>query len=111
MSDAMPARFLALRLAPPAFLVLVLACSDSSGPHPVPPVPTAIHKIQHVIIIMQENRSFDSYFGTFPGAEGIPMMAGAPAVCAPDPELGSCVRPYHDPADKNFGGPPTHGDA
>jgi phospholipase C len=29
-----------------------------------------IHKIKHVIIIMQENRSFDSYlyFGTFPGA-------------------------------------------
>ena len=26
-----------------------------------------IHKIQHVIVIMQENRSFDSYFGTYPG--------------------------------------------
>ena len=24
--------------------------------------------IQHVVIIMQENRSFDSYFGTYPGA-------------------------------------------
>src|SRR5579884_3491553 len=33
-----------------------------------------IHKIKHVIIIMQENRSFDSYFGTFPGADGIPMQ-------------------------------------
>ena len=28
---------------------------------------TGIHKIKHVITIMQENRSFDSYFGTFPG--------------------------------------------
>lgn len=28
-----------------------------------------IHKIRHVIIIMQENRSFDSYFGTFLIAE------------------------------------------
>ena len=27
--------------------------------------------IQHVIIIMQENRSFDSYFGTYPGADGL----------------------------------------
>src|SRR4029077_17351841 len=27
-----------------------------------------IHKIKHVIVIMQENRSFDSYFGTYPGA-------------------------------------------
>src|SRR5207245_294526 len=26
-----------------------------------------IHKIEHVIVIMQENRSFDDYFGTFPG--------------------------------------------
>ena len=24
------------------------------------------HEIRHVVIIMQENRSFDSYFGTFP---------------------------------------------
>ena len=48
---------------------------------------------------MQENRSFDSYFGTFPGADGIPR-----GVCVPDPR-GGCVRPYHDHHDKNFGGP------
>src|SRR5262245_53165792 len=35
-----------------------------------------IHKIQHIVVIMQENRSFDSYFGTFPGADGIPMQDG-----------------------------------
>ena len=29
-----------------------------------------IHKIKHVVIIMQENRSFDSYFGTYPGRTG-----------------------------------------
>jgi len=29
-----------------------------------------IHKIRHVVIIMQENRSFDHYFGTFPGRRG-----------------------------------------
>jgi phospholipase C len=26
--------------------------------------------IKHVVILMQENRSFDEYFGTFPGATG-----------------------------------------
>ena len=26
-----------------------------------------IHKIKHVVVIQQENRSFDSYFGTYPG--------------------------------------------
>jgi len=31
-----------------------------------------IHKIKHVVIIMQENRSFDSYFGTFPGGMEFP---------------------------------------
>ena len=67
-----------------------------------------IRKIQHVVIIMQENRSFDSYFGTYPGADGIPMKGGVPAVCVPDPATGECVRPFHDPKDLNRGGP--HGD-
>jgi len=56
--------------------------------------------IQHVIVIMQENRSFDSYFGTFPGADGIPAN-----VCVPDPSGGSCVAPYHDANNVNAGGP------
>jgi hypothetical protein len=33
---------------------------------------TGIAKIKHVVVIMQENRSFDTYFGTYPGADGIP---------------------------------------
>jgi phospholipase C len=57
-----------------------------------------------VIIVMQENRSFDSYFGTFPGADGIPMRNGVPTVCVPSGTKG-CVRPYHDRADVNGGGP------
>ena len=62
--------------------------------------PQGIHKIKHVVVIMQENRSFDQYFGTYPGADGIP-----PGVCVPDPVNGGCVKPFHDSADKNFGGP------
>ncbi|HMK16392.1 MAG TPA: alkaline phosphatase family protein, partial [Methanomicrobiales archaeon] len=67
-----------------------------------------IHKIHHVIIIMQENRAFDNYFGTYPGADGIPMKDGVPAVCIPDTEGGGCVRPYHDTNDSDYGGP--HGE-
>ena len=67
---------------------------------PKTPPPRGIHKIEHVIVIMQENRSFDSYFGTFPGADGIP-----PDVCVPDPAHGGCQRPFHDPNDLNAGGP------
>src|SRR5947207_15938903 len=44
-----------------------------------------IHKIKHVVVIMQENRSFDTYFGTYPGANGIPMQNGVPTVCVHDP--------------------------
>ncbi|GAC1391209.1 MAG: hypothetical protein NVSMB46_02890 [Candidatus Saccharimonadales bacterium] len=60
---------------------------------------------------MQENRSFDSYFGTYPGADGIPMQNGVPTVCIPDPTSGSCVKPYHDTIDKNSGGPHGQTDA
>jgi phospholipase C len=67
--------------------------------------PQGIHKIKHVVIIMQENRSFDSYFGTYPGADGIPMKDGVPTVCVPDPTPEHCLRPYHDTSDRNFGGP------
>src|ERR671928_603246 len=67
---------------------------------------TGIHKIKHVVIIMQENRSFDSYFGTYPGADGIPMNRhGNPKVCVPDPSAGICWRPYHDPRVRTGGGP------
>jgi phospholipase C len=66
--------------------------------------PEGIHKIQHVVMIMQENHSFDSYFGTYPGANGIPA-----GICVPDPLSGGCVAPFHDPADRVIGGP--HGAA
>ena len=38
----------------------------SGGPRGTYVVPAGIHKIKHVIVIQQENRSFDSYFGTYP---------------------------------------------
>jgi phospholipase C len=36
----------------------------------VKPSTASFGKIQHIVFIMKENRSFDSYFGTFPGANG-----------------------------------------
>ena len=62
-------------------------------------------KIKHIIIIMQENRSFDEYFGTYPGANGIPMQNGLPTVCVNDPKTGNCVKPYHNSMLVNAGGP------
>jgi phospholipase C len=80
------------------FLALVLAAVGSVSQTLA--APEGIHKIQHVVMIMQENRSFDSYFGTYPGARGIPA-----GVCVRDPINGGCVAPYHDSSDANSGGP------
>jgi len=92
-------------------IALLAACTSGDPPETVAGgavgsyvVPSGIHKIKHVIMIMQENRSFDSYFGTYPRATGIPMHDGVPTVCVPDP-AGGCDRPYHDTADMNGGGP------
>jgi phospholipase C len=57
--------------------------------------PQGIQKVRHVIVIMEENRSFDSYFGTYPGADGIPMRNGKPSVCVPN-GIGGCIRPFHN---------------
>jgi phospholipase C len=70
---------------------------------------TGLNKIQHIVVIMQENRSFDEYFGLYPGVNGLPRQNGQFTVCVPDPGNGGCVKPYHDATDKNGGGP--HGSA
>jgi phospholipase C len=81
------------------------ACMGASSSSTDTTNETGIQKIQHVVVIMQENRSFDSYFGTYPGADGIPMQNGVPTVCVNDPVTGQCVKPYYDPNDRNGGGP------
>jgi phospholipase C len=70
-----------------------------------PELAIARKKIKHIVIIMQENRSFDNYFGTYPGVDGIPMQNGIPTVCANDPVTGQCIKPFHDSNDINYGGP------
>ena len=98
-------------------LLVGLALSWLAGaPHGIPKVGvspagaalTGIHKIQHVVVLMQENRSFDSYFGTYPGADGIQMSNGLPTECVPNPATGGCDRPYVNHADDQGGGP--HGE-
>src|SRR4051812_49084376 len=64
----------------------------------------ATSPIEHVVVVLQENRSFDNYFGTFPGADGLPA-----GTCLPTTIPGRCLRPYHDTADVGRGGP--HGAA
>ncbi|HEX6932625.1 MAG TPA: alkaline phosphatase family protein [Streptosporangiaceae bacterium] len=64
------------------------------------PALSGIHKIKHIIVLMQENRSFDSYFGRFPGADGFPR-----GVCLPDPVNGGCDRPFANHKDSQDNDP------
>lgn len=79
-------------------LVLVLTCaisaiSATAGKMPHPEPPAGMKKLDHVIWIIQENHSFDNYFGTFPGADGPP-----PSTCIPVmPGSKRCVKPFHMP--------------
>jgi phospholipase C len=114
-----PSRALCITALGALAVMLVTGCATtasttSMGPGPPatePPstVPASslhgIHKIRHVIVIVQENRSFDSYFGTYPGADGIPMKHGVPTTCSFDPVTQRCLRPYYDTSTINSGGP------
>jgi phospholipase C len=75
-------------------LGVLAGCGSSSGVG-CPASHRGIHKICHVVVIMEENRSFDSFFGTYPHADGIPMKNGLPTVCVPN-GVGQCVKPFLD---------------
>jgi phospholipase C len=49
----------------------MMSCSSIMQAGPNPTVPTAATAIQHVVVIMQENRSFDNLFNGFPGADTV----------------------------------------
>ncbi|MBA3807921.1 MAG: hypothetical protein H0X28_05960 [Solirubrobacterales bacterium] len=95
LSSRLRAPAVAIRMLSAALLIGVLGAGEARA------TPAeGIHNIKHVVMIMQENRSFDSYFGTYPGARGIPA-----GVCVPDPVNGGCVTPFHSSSDRSYGGP------
>ena len=91
---------LALAAAMAASVAAQAHSHSSPRSDPALTIDSGIHKIKHVIVIMQENRSFDSYFGTFKGAVGIP-----PGVCLPDPRNGGCRKPWVDHHNSNGNDP------
>ena len=102
----------------PFCLFILLACSPVSPSPPVPSVTSnrsnhspspdvalARSKINHSVVIMQENRSFDTYFGTDTAADGLPRQNGMFTVCINDSQSGICVYPFHNASDRNLGRP------
>jgi len=66
------------RLLPILFLAFASACGGKGAPPAIPAVATTDSRpdassgkyIEHVVILIQENRTFDNLFATFPGATG-----------------------------------------
>ena len=57
-------------------------------------VPAGIAKIQHVVVLMQENRSYDSYFGALHN-EGQPASTAEPTSGNPNPlKAGTSIQPF-----------------
>lgn len=92
--------------------VLLAAGGTCTQPQENPPSggPGAgLDKVEHLIFIVQENRSFDHYFGTYPGAEGLSRDAqGRWLPCIPDPFRDACSRPYHSRSLTALGGRHDH---
>jgi phospholipase C len=83
-----------------AALILLIPMAIGCSNSPAAKVPAGLEKIKHFVFIMEENKSFDHYFGTYPGADGIPD-----GVALKDPTDGTMVTPYHSDADLDFDAP------
>jgi len=75
---------------------LLTACPADAAPvHPAGQDPQQTKTktpIKHFIVLMQENHSFDNYFGNYPGADGIPASTCMPR--DPAKPAAGCVKPY-----------------
>jgi len=58
-----------------------------------PPAAGGLHAIEHVVFLIQENRSFDHYFGTLRGVRG--FDAASPAFAQTWPGHRSRLLPFH----------------
>jgi phospholipase C len=78
-------------LALVAAALLAAAAAPAAAGTAAAPAPRT--PIRHLVMLMQENHSFDNYFGTYPGADGIP--AGVCMPVRPDKPERGCVKPHH----------------
>lgn len=74
-------------------------------------VTTSAAALDHLVIVLQENHTFDQYFGTYPGVEGI---VGKPLRLPTTPGGPPSVVPFHDtnltPVDLNHDWTSAHAD-
>ena len=53
------------------YITALIATLVFSQPCAAEPMPDGLERIEHIVVIYLENRSFDSLFGLFPGADGL----------------------------------------
>jgi phospholipase C len=75
------------------------SCAFQAGALPAETLPESAPRgeqipIEHIIVLMQENRSFDSYFGRLP-ASGHPDVDGLPAGASNPDAVGTPVAAFH----------------
>ena len=74
-------------------LTVILLLAAGLGSPLIASVGGTSSKIQHLVFIVQENHSFDNYFGTYPGVNGLP--AGASIPINPTQASLGYVQPFH----------------
>jgi phospholipase C len=85
------AALVAALVAVTVLLPLASAPAHASGPPARSPRGTGTATpIEHFVTLMQENHTFDNYFGTYPEADGLPD-----GTCMPSGRPGKCVKPWH----------------
>ncbi|MDA4129479.1 MAG: alkaline phosphatase family protein [Thaumarchaeota archaeon] len=71
------------------FLVSVSLAPNSSSSQ------TAANPLKHLIFILQENHSFDNYFGTYPGANNLSYAPPCCPTTLPAAAAGPAIQPFH----------------
>jgi phospholipase C len=81
------------------FLAIILAVFLGASqlglvnPPSVTSAPRTTTPIKHLVVLMQENHTFDNYFGTYPGANGFP--SGTKMPIDPTNPFSAVVTPWH----------------
>jgi phospholipase C len=86
-----------------AFGLALSACGQATtkAAVSVPPAGSDLGAVEHVVFLMHENRSFDHYFGTYPGVRGFGDPTALPGVFsqrwdgAADGSAATALLPYH----------------
>ncbi len=91
-------------LASVAALAVAACSSPGSGPGGnarsssfVPQARSGGSKIQHIVIIVQENRSFDNFFDCFPGTDCVKQAPGPGPQPGPTSQASPCPAPLSTP--------------